>query len=96
MTLKLIKTCWGCPEQYEVYTPEGKQVGYLRLRHGYFRVDYPDCGGEVIYEAEPKGDGIFEDEERGFYLGEAVRAIKNRMAGGEVEPEYIIIDKSDE
>lgn len=70
----LIKTCSACPEQYDVY--KGKmQIGYLRLRHGDFRADYPECGGETVYEAEPRGDGLFEDDERDKYLGEAVEAL---------------------
>jgi hypothetical protein len=56
-------------------------VGYLRLRHGFFRVDYPHCGGETIYTAEPKGDGIFEDDERDFFLEMAVTAIRNKLNG---------------
>jgi hypothetical protein len=51
------------------------QIGYLRLRHGEFRADYPDCGGESVYFAEPKGDGSFEPDERDKYLGEAVEAL---------------------
>lgn len=70
----LILTCSACPEQYDVY--KGKQrIGYLRLRHGWFRADYPDCGGMTVYEAEPKGDGAFEDDERDKFLGEAVAAL---------------------
>lgn len=40
----LEQTCYAYPEQYDVFL-DGKQVGYLRLRHGYFRCDYPNCGG---------------------------------------------------
>ncbi len=74
---KLIQTCGACPEQYDVFKDE-KQVGYLRLRHGYFRADYPDVGGETVYEAYPNGDGVFEDHERDFYLYEAIKAIEAR------------------
>lgn len=76
VTLKL--TCGACPEQYDAFV-DGKQVGYLRLRHGEFRVDYPDCGGETIFEAEPDGDGMFSRDERGVYLAQAVAAIRERM-----------------
>lgn len=81
----LIKTCSACPEQYDVY--KGKmRIGYLRLRHGFFRADYPDCGGETVYEAEPKGDGIFEDDERDKYLNEAVEALlKTHRAAANAE-----------
>lgn len=71
---RLIRTCFACPEQYDVFY-EDQQIGYLRLRHGAFRADYPDCGGVTVYEASPQGDGVFEDEEREQYLLEAVIAI---------------------
>jgi len=70
----LVRTCTACPEQYDVFK-EGVQVGYLRLRHGYFRADAPDCGGVTVYEAEPNGDGMFEVDERDHYLEEAIKAI---------------------
>ena len=70
----LVKTCDACPEQYDVFR-NGKQVGYLRLRHGSFSVAYPDCGHRIIYFAHPEGDGIFEDHEREKYLNAAIDAI---------------------
>ena len=89
--IDLVQTCGACPEQYEAYHNE-KQVGYLRLRHGCFRVDYPDVGGEqILYTEHVHGDGCFEDYEREFYLNEAKQAIVNRLAlpidGKEVEGE---------
>jgi hypothetical protein len=77
--LKLVCTCVACPEQYDVFDSEGNQVGYLRLRHGHFRADYPDCGGETVYKADTKGDGAFDDGERMVELKRAVEAIKRRM-----------------
>lgn len=75
----LDQTCGACPEQYDVYK-DGKQVGYLRLRHGTFRADYPDCGGDTVYSANPKGDGIFDDDkERDFHIGNALLAIQERL-----------------
>lgn len=71
--LTFIQTCGACPEQYEVYKGK-KPVGYLRLRHGYFYAS-TEVGGKVLYEAEPKGDGVFEDSERDFYLDNAADAI---------------------
>jgi len=73
--LKFIRSCFACPEQYDVLDENNNQVGYLRLRHGAFSVEQPDCGGEIIYEANPKGDGMFDEEERGFYLEKAREAI---------------------
>ena len=72
--IKLSMTCGACPEQYEAYHDD-KKVAYLRLRHGYFYASVPDVGGDHVYDAEPNGDGIFDDEERDKYLGEAKAAI---------------------
>jgi hypothetical protein len=73
---RLKQTCFACPEQYDVFDDLGQQVAYFRLRHGGFRVDVPDCGGETIYSANPEGDGIFTREERVRYLTEAVLAVQ--------------------
>lgn len=88
---KFVQTCSACPEQYEVFAGD-QQVGYIRLRHGFFRVDYPDCGGETIYSANTKGDGFFEEEERSFYLAEATRAIRAKLFSVQQE---IIFDDQD-
>ena len=74
MGYDVVNTGSACPEQYDVYK-DAKQVGYLRLRHGYFRVDVPECGGETVYESNPDGDGQFTDEERGYHLISAIAAI---------------------
>ncbi len=76
LTLNL--TCNAFPEQYEVFEGE-KQVAYYRLRHGEFRIDYPTCGDETIYEAEPMGDGMFDDSERFNYLTKAMRIVKDKI-----------------
>ena len=77
----LVLTCQCCPEQYDVFDSEGKKVGYLRLRHGGFRADYPDCGGDTVYRYsfDDAWKGVFADEEREQYLTEAVKAIHNRI-----------------
>lgn len=75
---RLIKTCGACPEQYDVYK-DGSMVGYLRLRHGYFYAAYPNVGGEIVYAANPRGDGIFESEEREAYLIAAIIAIDSHI-----------------
>lgn len=72
---ELIMTCGACPEQYDVML-DGEKVAYLRLRHGMFRADVPDCGGETVYQASPKGDGMFEDNERDYYIHNALSAIE--------------------
>lgn len=75
MNIKLVQTCGACPEQYDAYL-DGKRVGYLRLRHGYFRVE---CYGEIVFESYPKGDGCFDIDERERYLKHAKRAIMERL-----------------
>lgn len=78
MKIQLIKTCGACPEQYDAFVGE-KQVGYLRMRHGVFTVSYPDARGEIVYEAQPNGDGMFEPDEREKYLNDAKKAIENAI-----------------
>lgn len=78
--LTLVLTCGACPEQYDVFNTKDEQVGYLRLRHGNFTVECPDVRGTLVYAAQPKGDGIFEYEEREFYLTEAVKAINKHTS----------------
>jgi hypothetical protein len=74
---RLICTCGACPEQYDVFdNTTGKQVGYLRLRHGVFRADAPDCGGETVYESFTGGDGVFDEDERAPELQAAVQEIE--------------------
>ena len=73
-------TCGACPEQYDVLDAEGKQSGYIRLRGGNFRVYYPDTGGELVFYHHFENDswkGMFDNEEREFFLTEAVKAIHN-------------------
>lgn len=84
--LTLVKTCDSCPEQYDVYDNDRK-IGYMRLRHGWFSVDY--CGKHV-YEASPRGDGGFYSEERTRYLNEGCRAILAAMSDDDEEPIYEI------
>ena len=76
--IELVQTCGACPEQYDAFI-DGKQVGYLRLRHGYFTVQYPNVGGELVYEAETKGDGLFEDDEREGHLIAARLRLINKV-----------------
>lgn len=67
--------CGACPEQYEAFTAYGRLVGYLRLRHGEYRVECPDVGGERVLEGRPEGDGQFTTEERREWLDRSVDAI---------------------
>lgn len=64
--LLFCKTCDASPEQYDVYNNYGDIVGYVRLRWGNLTCEYPDVGGELIYEASI-GDGLtgrFENNEQ--------------------------------
>lgn len=72
---KLVPTCFACPEQYDVFEGD-EQMGYLRLRHGDFTAEYPDCGGTLVFEACPEGDGRFMKAERMAYLHLAVEALE--------------------
>lgn len=72
--VRLVQTCGACPEQYDAFHSEtGEEIGYLRLRHGYFLAEYK---GERVYDAEPKGDGCFESDERDYHLNMACDAIR--------------------
>jgi hypothetical protein len=73
--VELRLTCGACPEQYDAFK-DGVQIGYLRLRHGYFYASVPDAGGKTVYESHHvEGDGIFEDDERRKFLTAAVRSL---------------------
>lgn len=85
--IRLRQTCGACPEQYDAYEGDEK-VGYLRLRHGSFTVDCPDHTGTCVYQAAPRGDGIFEDEERDYYLRFAVDAIERWVAAHRFGDEF--------
>ena len=76
---KLVCTCGACPEQYDVFDAGGQQVGYLRLRHGCFSAEYPECGGdEVFYSEASDGDGQFDANERDGFLKVAVERLWQR------------------
>lgn len=72
------QTCFACPEQYDVYQDD-KQVGYVRLRHGYLSLSNTDISEDWFELGTgdknfPKpyrliGDDRFDDDnERLFYL----------------------------
>jgi hypothetical protein len=90
--VKLVETCGACPEQYDAYI-DGKQIGYLRLRHGYFYTDYLPTG-EKVYEAYPNGDGVFDYGERTKYLNAACQAL---LEAYENTPDTVfeIVDESE-
>jgi hypothetical protein len=58
----LVQTCPACPEQYDAFGPDGKLVGYIRLRWGMLVVR-PDAGSDEIIYSKSIGDrltGAFE------------------------------------
>jgi hypothetical protein len=80
--LKFLLTCGACPEQYDVYNGIRQQVGYVRLRGGWFRVDANQCGGETVYEHQfdDEWQGCFDDDEQRMkYLQLAADAIKKSV-----------------
>lgn len=77
--IRLVQTCTACPEQYDAYRGD-ELVGYLRLRHGNFTVRLHGPGGPLVYEAQPIGDGCFENCEREHYLRDARNALRRRLA----------------
>lgn len=90
--ITLVRTCWACPEQYDARDENKKLVGYLRLRHGRFQVNCPDVCGTTVYIAFPKGDGIFDHEERELYLKEAIKEIQ-KFHKLEITGEYDLNDE---
>ena len=79
--LNFVQTCMACPEQYEVFIENSKQVGYIRLRWGILRVDYPDCLNETIYthDFEEGFKGTFSDGERDEYLNMIADIINEKI-----------------
>ena len=82
--LVLCKTCSCCPEQYDLVDRDGYTLAYFRLRHGYFSVECPDVGGDLVYQAYPDGDGEFEDYERDTYITSAMEAVRKRYGWEEI------------
>jgi len=83
--LRFELTCPACPEQYDAFLGD-EQVAYLHLRHGHFTVECPDCGGVLVHQARPKGDGEFFDDERAGHLAAAKDAILRHLAAGRADP----------
>lgn len=72
---RVVMTSSGCPETYMVLDSDDDVVGSLYLRYGMFSAFYEL---DKVYHANPKGDGVFYDDEREFYLKEAVKALHER------------------
>lgn len=74
MSLKLVKTCERCPEQYDVLL-NGERVAYIRLRFGILTAEIGDK--EVYYHKfDNEFKGEFEtEEERQKYLSEILEVL---------------------
>ena len=77
----LVQTCPRMPEQYDVFH-RGKQVGYLRLRHGWFAAwrSVEDNDDDTLYEVETIGYSEFTNEERMIHLTKAIKAIRKDIS----------------
>ncbi|CAB4134451.1 hypothetical protein UFOVP273_71 [uncultured Caudovirales phage] len=70
-------TCMACPEQYDVYLGD-KEIGYVRLRWGHLRVNYPDFMGKEVYSEQVGHEfcGEFHDDHmRRRYLKRIARIL---------------------
>lgn len=58
-------TCPAFPEQYDVFKND-EQVGYVRLRHGWLFLDYPDVGQERLlsHHFADNYQGSFDNDEQ--------------------------------
>lgn len=92
--IELVCTCGACPEQYDAFI-DGEMVGYFRLRHGRFRVEYPDSGGDTLIFESTIGDGIFDESERMDCLTRGCVAILLRRAEDRKETTLTKDDKFD-
>ena len=90
--VKLVKTCGACPEQYDAYI-DGECLGYLRLRHGYFKVEYR---GGLIFCGNPRGDGLFEYEERDNWLNKACAALLQAHKNNKEEIKDLLFEIEDD
>ena len=79
---RLQQTCSACPEQYDVFDCLGNQVAYFRLRHGLFRAEVPDVGGDFVYGAYTNGDGVFAENERVQELTNAILKVQEYYING--------------
>lgn len=75
--IRLERTCYACPEQYDAFDENGNLIGYLHLRWGTFTVECPDSGGELVFKDNVCGGGMFLGSERERYLRVAKIAILN-------------------
>lgn len=93
MELKL--TCYASPEQYELYSLLDKQIkGYFRVRWSSFTCEFPDVGGELVYDNYIDEDGwsgrFNSHEQRIEELTKAVKEIIKKLREPEEKRSMII------
>lgn len=93
--IELKRTSYAMPEQYEAFL-DGRQVGYLRLRHGTFRANHPDHIGSQVYLADTLGDGAFEDSEREPQIRAALIAVLQAEGIESPVPIFELPERDDE
>ena|SRR3569833_2310037 len=76
--LTITLTSPSVPEQYAIVRG-GEPFGYIRVRWGGMSVEYPDAGGDELYEGAVDGFGGFTDGEREAQLLLALGLIAARM-----------------
>ena len=76
--LRFHLTSIACPEQYDVFDRDDRQVGYVRLRHGRLTVDCPGCHADNVMTVQyGTGDeGWFDDWDRDAMLAAAACMIE--------------------
>lgn len=58
-------TCSACPSQWDAKTTQGEYV-YIRVRHGYFRLDVE---GQTVFDGYPHDiDGVMSTSEMIEYV----------------------------
>lgn len=85
MKFYFLSTCYMCPEQYDVYRANGELCGYIRLRWGSLRADYPSIEGDTIYQHSFKDDfkgGFDSEEERNYFLLEIAKEYQRTILKG--------------
>jgi hypothetical protein len=77
---------------YEIYDNNGKEVGYIKFRRGYFRCYYTlYVPWKVLYAVHPNKDkildGTFEtNEKRYYYLNKAAKIINHKIQSDRLNP----------
>jgi hypothetical protein len=84
--LKFVLTCRMCPEQYDVFDKNNVKIGYVHLRHGHLRCDYPDVGEKTIYSHDMGDDAVaFKDNnEQYLYLNKIAKRIKREILNNQI------------